>query len=104
MGFVLMISTAPEREASQIGQALVTAGLAACVNIIRGVSSIFRWQGKLCREKEALLLIKTTSARSQKIINKIKEIHSYEVPEIIFFRVDGGEEKYLKWVNDLLKK
>lgn len=60
--------------------------------------------GKLCQEKEVLILIKTVKSKSKKLINKIIKIHSYEVPEILFFRVDEGEKNYLKWLNEMVKK
>ena len=77
--------------------------LAACANVIPGVRSFFYWEGRLCQEKEALILIKTVNNKARKIMDKIKKIHSYEVPEIIFFRVDMGEKNYLKWVKKMVK-
>ena len=103
MTALLMISTAPtEREARRIAKTLVEGRLAACVNIIPRVNSFFFWEGKLCAEKEAMIFIKTTLQESKKIINKIKEIHSYKVPEIIYLEVDGGEKNYLNWVKKIL--
>jgi periplasmic divalent cation tolerance protein len=102
MSAILVISTAgTEQEARKIAKILVEERLAACVNVISGVSSFFYWQGKFCEEKEAWLLIKSVSRKFKKIINKIKEIHSYQTPEILFLEVDGGEKKYLEWVNRL---
>jgi len=103
MTALLMISTAPtEREARRIAKTLVEGRLAACVNIIPRVNSFFYWEGKFCSEKEAMILIKTTPQKSKIIINKIKEIHSYKVPEIVFLEVDGGEKNYLEWVNKIV--
>jgi periplasmic divalent cation tolerance protein len=104
MDALLMISTAGSaKEARKIARNLVEGRLAACVNVIPGVASFFRWKGRLCQEKEALILVKTVNTRVKKIIDKIKEIHSYEVPEIIFFRAVKGEKKYLKWVERMVK-
>jgi len=98
-----MISAAPtERDARKIAKTLVEGRLAACINIIPRVNSFFYWEGKFCAEKEAMILIKTTRQKSKIIINKIKEIHSYKVPEVIFLEVDGGEKNYLDWVNKIL--
>ena len=82
---------------------LVEERLAACANVIPGMRSFFYWKGRLCREKEALILVKTVNKQGEKIINKIEEVHSYEVPEIIFFRVNKGEKNYLKWVEKMVK-
>ncbi len=103
MSALLMISgSRTEKEARKIAKTLVEGRLAACVNIIPRVTSFFYWEGKLCVEKEAMILIKTTSKKSKIIMNKIKEAHSYEVPEIVFLKVDGGEKKYLEWVNKMV--
>jgi periplasmic divalent cation tolerance protein len=103
MGAVLMISGAgTEKEARKIAKTLVEGRLAACVNIVPRVNSFFYWGGKLCVEKEAMILIKTTSQKSKIIMNKIKEVHSYEVPEIVFLEVDGGEKNYLEWVKKMV--
>jgi periplasmic divalent cation tolerance protein len=105
MGALLMISTAgSEKEAQRIARNLVGDRLAACVNVIPGIRSFFYWEGKLCQEKEALILAKTANMNSKKIINRIKKIHSYEVPEIIFFRVAEGEKNYLNWLIKTVKQ
>lgn len=99
-----MISTAgSEKEALKMARILVEERLAACANVIPGMRSFFYWKGRLCREKEALILVKTVNKQGEKIINKIEEVHSYEVPEIIFFRVNKGEKNYLKWVEKKVK-
>ncbi len=104
MDALLMISTTgSEKEARKIARSLVEERLAACANVIPGVRSFFYWEGRLCQEKEALILIKTVNNKARKIMDKIKKIHSYEVPEIIFFRVDMGEKNYLKWVKRMVK-
>ncbi len=104
MDTLLMISTTgSEKEARKIARSLVEERLAACANVIPGVRSFFYWEGRLCQEKEALILVKTVNNKARKIMDKIKKIHGYEVPEIIFFRVDMGEKNYLKWVKKMVK-
>ena len=72
---------------------------AACINIVPGVSSLFRWQGKLDSAQENLLIIKTKASLLAEIVRLVKEIHSYEVPEIIALPIIGGNEDYLKWIH-----
>ena len=103
MKILVVISTAgSEKEGWKIAQKLVECKLAACVNVIPKVNSFFYWGGKLCREQEVILVIKTIQKQFKKIINEINKIHSYEVPEIISLQVDRGEERYLKWVREML--
>jgi len=100
---LVVISTAgSKKEGWKIAQKLVECKLAACVNVIPHVNSFFYWGGKLCREQEVILVIKTIQKQFKKIINEINKIHSYEVPEVISLQVDRGEERYLKWVNKML--
>ena len=100
MKTLVIISTAgSEREGWKIGRKLVESRLAACVNVIPQVRSFFYWEGKVRGEQEVILVIKTMQKQFRKIINEIKKIHTYEIPEIISLRVDGGEERYLNWVK-----
>lgn len=78
---------------------LVQAGLAACVNILPGVQSIYRWQGKIERDDEALMVIKTTGARLGELITRICELHPYDVPEVICHPITAGHDTYLDWVR-----
>jgi len=100
--FVVISTAGSEKEGWKIAQQLVEAKLAACVNVIPKVTSFFYWEGKICQEQEAILLIKTIQRHLKKIIKEIKVIHSYEVPEVISLQIDTGEEKYLKWINEML--
>jgi len=101
---LLMISTAgSEKEARRVARSLVEERLAACANVIPGVRSFFFWDGRLCQEKEALILIKTMNVKAKKLMERIRKIHNYEVPEMIFFRVDKAEKNYLKWVEKMVK-
>jgi periplasmic divalent cation tolerance protein len=100
MGEIIVLMTAPkEEEAARIAKALVENKLAGCVNIIRNVRSIYRWQGKIEDDKEVLLVAKTRNSLFKRLAKKVKELHSYAVPEIIALPVVGGETDYLKWLR-----
>lgn len=94
------IVTAPDAEAERLAEALVERRLAACCNVISSVTSIFNWEGDRCKEKESLIVVKTTKAVAEELTVAVKELHSYDLPEVIFLSVRGGLEGYLKWVID----
>ena len=95
----LVFVTCPTRAAARrLAAALVTRRLAACVNILPGVESIFWWEGKMSRSREALLLLKTTKARLGTLTRAILTLHPYEVPEVIAVPVTAGHGAYLRWV------
>ncbi len=105
MSFLLVLSTAAsKKEGQRIGKSLVEKRLAACVNVVPGVISFFRWEGKISTEREVLLLIKTTRGSFRRIAKEIKELHSYSVPEVLSLEIDGGEERYLEWMRLALEK
>ena len=91
-------TTSNRTEAERIGRAAVAARLAACANIIGGVTAFYRWEGKLRRGREAVLILKTSSARLRRLIAKVKQLHSYDCPCIEAIRVDAGFKPYLDWV------
>jgi periplasmic divalent cation tolerance protein len=86
--------------ATVLARALVEEGLAACVNIVPGVRSIYRWQGKLQEDEEVLCLIKTRPAVFDRARARILALHPYEVPEILAFAVDDGSPTYLAWLQE----
>jgi periplasmic divalent cation tolerance protein len=96
---VVFVTCASEKEGEKIGQALLQEKLAACVNIVPGLKSVFRWKGKISTEEEVLLLIKTQDTLFEKLKKRIIELHSYEVPEIIALGILAGNEKYLDWIG-----
>lgn len=100
--FALAIITAPEDEAQGIAQGLVDAGLAACVQVLSGAQSHYVWEGRAEVDRESLLFLKTRNAYRDRIIDYLKENHSYEVPEFLLFTVDDGHPDYLKWMTDVL--
>jgi len=93
--------TAPDADvAARLGRTLVEEGLCACVNIVPGVRSIYRWQGKICDDAEVLCLCKTRPALFERVRARIAELHPYDVPEILAFRVDDGSAPYLAWLRE----
>ena len=77
--------------------------LVACANIIKGVNSLFWWKGKVDEAKEQLIIVKTAKKNFNKIKKRVKELHSYEVPEIIALPITAGENDYLKWLDKSIK-
>ncbi len=96
--FFVMLCTAGVEESEKIARVLVEEKLAACVNVA-DVNSYFRWKGEFCKDREALLIIKTEKSKVDMIIERIKEVHSYELPEIIALPIVAGYDKYLAWVE-----
>ena len=95
---VVVLVTCPKRAAKRLAEALVQHRLAACVNIVPGVQSVFRWQGKVDRATEAPLVIKTPAAAFQRLRQAVLKLHPYHVPEIIALPVRAGHPPYLTWV------
>lgn len=104
MSEILILSTTDSPELAQnIASALVQAGEAACVNIVPGVRSIYIWEGKECDEQEYLLLVKSVSEKFEAVRSRIRQMHSYQVPEIIAVPVAAGDSAYLAWLRSSLK-
>ncbi len=97
---VVFITASSEEEAARIAHVLVEVRLAACVNIVKGVRSIYRWQGKIEDEAEVLMIAKTRGELFEALSEKIGELHSYTVPEIIAFTIVSGSRKYLEWLRE----
>jgi len=95
-----LTTTGSEAEAQKIARHLVESRMAACVNIIPQIASVYRWQGKVEEACEWLLLIKTTADGFEKIREAIAELHSYELPECVCLTVEDGSAKYLQWIAD----
>ena len=102
--YILVLITASSlQEGEKIGSELVKDGLAACCNIIPEIKSIFRWKGEICKEKEVLLLAKSKASLFKKLEQRVKKLHSYDVPEIIAFSMDAGLHRYFHWMDEVLK-
>ena len=101
---LLIYCTCPDRlVAEKLAMALVERGQAACVNILHGVESVYRWQGKIERENEILLLIKSDTAHFSALEDTISTLHPYEVPEILAVPVEAGHQPYLEWIDQCLE-
>lgn len=98
---ILMMTTAGSKEeAEKIAHTLVDRRLAACVNIVPQVQSVYRWEGRVEQAQEWLLLIKTVATALEDVRKATKEMTSYELPECISFHIDDGCPNYLKWLSD----
>ncbi|MBI5143353.1 MAG: divalent-cation tolerance protein CutA [Nitrospirae bacterium] len=98
--FSVVLATAPSAEqAEKIARAVVESRLAACVNIVPGIRSIYRWKGEVCDDTEILLIIKTQAALFEQLSSVIGENHPYETPEIISLPISAGWKPYLAWLD-----
>ncbi len=97
---IVLTTAGSEKEAHRIAHVLVERRLAACVNIVPQVTSIYRWQGKLEEAREWLLVVKTTAAAFSQVRQAIGEIHSYELPECICLTIEDGSPAYLQWIAE----
>jgi periplasmic divalent cation tolerance protein len=97
---VVFITASGEDEAATIARTLVESKLAACVNIIRNVRSIYRWQGNIEDDTEVLMVVKTRKQHCSSLTEKVKELHSYDVPEVIALPIIEGSGDYLKWLHE----
>jgi periplasmic divalent cation tolerance protein len=96
---IVLVTTSNSEEAARIADLLVSERLAACVNIVPGIESIYRWEGKVTRDQEALMIIKTTGERYDELERRVKELHKYSTPEVVAVRIERGSEQYLKWLR-----
>ena len=104
MTYVMVyITTKSEEEASRIGETLVRERLAACANVIPEIQSTYWWKGKLENEGETALLLTSVQDNAQRIIDRVRELHSYEVPCIDIIPLSGGNEEYFKWIDENIK-
>jgi periplasmic divalent cation tolerance protein len=94
---ILVLSTVPESESARISETLVSERLVACVNTMP-VRSCYRWKGEICHDREELLVMKTRESLFPRVMERLRELHPYEVPEILAVPVWGGYQGYLEWV------
>jgi periplasmic divalent cation tolerance protein len=99
--FVLAYVTAKDKaQALSIGRALLEERLAACVNVIDGMASIYRWEGKLCEDGEAILIAKTAAEKFEALTERVKQLHTYTCPCVLSLPVTGGNRDYLNWLGE----
>ena len=96
---VILVTAINQKEAVRIGEEMVNERLAACVNIIPRIQSIYRWKGKVIKAQEVLLILKSTRPRYRALEKAIRAMHTYEIPEIIALPVKGGLDQYIGWVR-----
>jgi len=101
---VVLMTTATREEAEKIARNLLNQKLIACANIVGPVSSLFWWKEKISQENEFLVLMKTSAELFDKLVATIKQMHSYEVPEIIAIPIAKGEQTYLEWLSSSLRQ
>jgi periplasmic divalent cation tolerance protein len=101
---VVMTTVGTEEQANLIAREIVARRQAACVNIVPGVRSIYRWKGRICKDGELLLIVKTLEEEVEGVTATIRELHSYELPEILAFHVDHGETGFLGWIASSVDK
>ena len=96
---VVLVTAGSTEEAQGIATSLVEERLAACVNIVGPVESVYRWEGKVQRDQERLLVIKARSSSFDRLAERVRELHSYDTPEVIALPIVAGSEAYLKWLQ-----
>ncbi|HEV2852394.1 MAG TPA: divalent-cation tolerance protein CutA [Thermoanaerobaculia bacterium] len=101
---VVVTTVGTEEQAYLIAREIVARRQAACVNIVPGIRSIYRWKGKICKDGELLLIIKTLEGEFEGVAATIRELHSYELPEILSFSVSHGEQRFLEWIAGSVDK
>lgn len=100
---VVFITAADAEEARLIADVLLQQKKAACVNIVPGLSSLFWWRDKIDSAKESLLIVKTRASLLDEIVELVKEIHSYDNPEVIALPIVGGSDDYLEWLDEVVE-
>ena len=105
MGAIVVLTTVgTEEQANLIAREIVARRQAACVNILPGVRSIYRWKGKICKDGELMLVVKTLEEEFDGVSATIRELHSYELPEILAFQATRGEPDFLAWIASSVDK
>jgi periplasmic divalent cation tolerance protein len=97
---IVLITAGSVQDAEYLAETLVRERLAACVNVLPGVVSIYRWQGAVQRDSEALMVVKTQRPLLAQLIGRVQALHSYDVPEIVALPIVAGSEPYLRWLKE----
>ncbi len=101
-GYLMVFITTPVDKGEEIANLIIENKLGACVNVVREVSSVYWWKGNIEKDKEALLVVKTSFSKFGDLKDKVKEVHPYTVPEIVALPIVGGNEDYLNWIDESL--
>lgn len=101
---VVVTTVGTEEQANLIAREIVARRQAACVNIVPAIRSIYRWQGKICKDGELLLIVKTLQQEFEGVAATIRELHSYELPEVLSFEVSQGDQGFLDWIASSVDK
>ena len=101
---IVLVTTPNNEEAERIADALVSERLAACVNIVPSIESIYRWEGKVTRDRESLMIIKTTDERYDELERRVKDLHSYRTPEVVSLGIERGSQDYIDWLRDSTRR
>lgn len=96
---ITFVACKDRKQAASIARALVAEKLAACVNLVPGVASVYRWKGRVEEAREVLLLIKSRRGLSRRLVARVRALHSYEVPEVVTVPIASGNPAYLRWVR-----
>jgi periplasmic divalent cation tolerance protein len=99
---VVLVTTKNKDEAKNIAKKILEERVAACVNIVENIISMYHWENKIVEDKESLMIIKTTKKSFKKLVKVIKSIHSYSSPEIIALDIKDGISSYLKWIDSVV--
>ncbi len=102
--FVVLVTVPSQAVGKDLARMLLGEKLVACVNIVPSIVSLYTWEGELCSDDEALLVIKTTEAALQELVSAINEDHPYDVPEIIALPITAGSKEYLNWIDEVVKR
>lgn len=101
---IVYVTTVDEKEAEEIANTLVEEKLSACANILPPINSIYRWKGKIERDNEVAIFLKTKAELVEDVIKRVKELHSYDVPCIISLPIEKGYTEYLKWIDESTRR
>lgn len=99
LAVLIYVTTPSEAEALRIGRILVEGRLAACANVVPQMTSIFRWEGRIQQESEAVLIVKTVADHAGAVIERIKAVHSYSCPCAVVLPITGGNQGFLDWID-----
>ena len=99
--YVIVLTTLPaDTDAAAFGRTLVTERLAACINVLDEMTSVYRWEGVVSQERERQIVIKTSRARVEALRERLAALHPYDVPEFVVLTITGGSDAYLRWIGD----